>query len=100
MKLYLDTSVIGGYFDPEFSENTVLLFDEIFKGFHDIIISKVTIKELSTAPKNVRELINKIPMVNLEIVELTQAAETIANIYLNEKIISQKYFTDAFYILL
>ena len=31
MRLYLDTSVIGGYFDPEFEEWTVPLVESIYK---------------------------------------------------------------------
>ena len=44
LKLYLDTSVIGGYFDDEFSNETILLFEEIKKGNFDIVLSDLTIK--------------------------------------------------------
>jgi hypothetical protein len=32
LRVYIDTSVIGGYFDDEFSNDTKLLFNEILKG--------------------------------------------------------------------
>ncbi len=98
MKLYLDTSVIGGYFDDEFSENTIPLFDEIFKGLHNIVISKVTIEELESAPIHVRELVKKVPIIDLEIVDLSPEADLIANAYLNENVLSRKYFADALHI--
>lgn len=42
MRVYIDTSVIGGYFDEEFKEWSVLLFDEFRKGLKTAIISDVT----------------------------------------------------------
>ena len=30
-KIYIDTSVVGGYFDEEFKEATILLFDRFIK---------------------------------------------------------------------
>jgi hypothetical protein len=32
LRIYIDTSVIGGYFDEEFYIDTRLLFEEILKG--------------------------------------------------------------------
>jgi len=37
LKLYLDTSIYGGYFDVEFEEPTKLLFDKIFTGEFELI---------------------------------------------------------------
>lgn len=36
LKIYIDTSVIGGYYDDEFSTDTKLLFNEILKGYNSI----------------------------------------------------------------
>jgi len=32
LRIYIDTSVIGGYYDQEFSKDTRLLFEQIVKG--------------------------------------------------------------------
>jgi len=98
MKLYLDTSVFGGYYDEEFSENTAPLFNEIFSGLHEIVLSKITVEELEPAPVNVRELISKIPLENLEIIDISTEADNLANAYLKENVISQTYFADALHI--
>lgn len=75
MRLYLDTSVFGGYFDEEFSNGTMKLFNEIFNGNHKLLISNITLAELEKAPLNVRELLKKVPKKNIEIVQLTEESE-------------------------
>jgi predicted nucleic acid-binding protein len=59
ISLYLDTSVIGGYYDDEFQDDTRLLFEKIKEGEYSIFISNVTEKELENAPNNVRNLLNE-----------------------------------------
>ena len=68
IKVYLDTSVFGGYFDAEFEEwsNKVI---EVFKaGLKILMISDLTLKELEEAPANVRNLVEEIPEEHKEYV--------------------------------
>ncbi len=53
--LYVDTSVIGGYFDVEFAEETQALFDNLANSRYDIMYSSVTENELLNAPKQVQK---------------------------------------------
>ncbi len=53
MRLYLDTSVFGGVFDNEFSEESRLLFEEICHGRFVAVVSSLTQLELASAPENV-----------------------------------------------
>jgi predicted nucleic acid-binding protein len=57
ISLYLDTSVIGGYFDKEFEEDTRLLFEEIKDGKYDVFVSSLTRQELENAPDKVKNLL-------------------------------------------
>ena len=57
-KIYIDTSVLGGYFDEEFHIATRRLFDEIKKGEYNVVISIITEGELLYAPEQVRTLLN------------------------------------------
>lgn len=41
-KVYIDTSVLGGYFDSEFDQATKSFFDEVKKGEYKVVISNVT----------------------------------------------------------
>lgn len=53
MRLYLDTSVSGGYFDEEFTESTQKFFKEVFTGKHEVIFSSAVVEELLKAPEKV-----------------------------------------------
>lgn len=53
-RMYIDTSVFGGYFDSEFDEFTKPLFDRINKGEFIILFSSVTQEELEFAPERVK----------------------------------------------
>jgi len=86
---YLDTSVFGGYFDEEFSDNTVPFFERIFDEGIQIYISKLLIAELANAPSQVKELLNQIPNELRLFVELTEEAKTLANKYIEEKVVGR-----------
>lgn len=60
LKLYLDTSVYGGYFDEEFEETTKPLFQRILDNEFQIVTSNITKSEIENAPANVLELYNSI----------------------------------------
>ena len=45
-RIYLDTSVIGGYFDDEFSDDTILFFESVIKGEIIIVVSEILEAEL------------------------------------------------------
>jgi predicted nucleic acid-binding protein len=45
-RIYIDTSVIGGLFDVEFSDDTKPFFDRVEKGEIKIVYSEITIDEL------------------------------------------------------
>jgi hypothetical protein len=59
-RIYIDTSVIGGYFDAEFASATRQLFSRIVAKEFDVYFSEVNEAELQNAPprvKSVKELI-------------------------------------------
>ncbi len=60
-RIYIDTSVIGGYFDDEFEDATKRLFTRIANRDFDVYFSEVNETELSLAPKFVLDLKKFIP---------------------------------------
>jgi rRNA-processing protein FCF1 len=50
LRIYVDTSVIGGCFDEEFDEYSVQLFDEFISRKKTPIISDVVLFELEGTP--------------------------------------------------
>jgi len=55
-KIYIDTSVIGSFFDEEFEEPTKRLFERIENGDFEVYFSEVNETELSIAPRHIRDL--------------------------------------------
>jgi len=98
LRIYIDTSVFGGYYDTEFDRETRMLFDKIIKGEYNVVISDLTQKELSKAPKNVRELLNNLKIINVEIISVTDEEISLASNYISEKVVGQTSFEDCIHI--
>ena len=60
-RVYIDTSVAGGYFDEEFASDTKIFFDRIFRKDFLIYFSEISETELFLAPDHVKELKSKRP---------------------------------------
>ncbi len=97
LRIYIDTSVLGGYFDTEFSTDTKLLFDEILNGKYQVIISDLTEKELEKAPQNVNELMKKLK-IHIEKLIVNQEAIDLALEYVSEKVVGQTSLDDCIHI--
>lgn len=77
-RIYIDTSVIGGYYDDEFEVYSKKLIDDFIEGKKIVIVSDITIEELEDAPERVRKVISLIPDSNKEIVSLNQEARELS----------------------
>jgi predicted nucleic acid-binding protein len=55
-RIYIDTSVIGGYYDVEFEEATHWLFERIADKEFNIYFSEVNEDELIFAPEQVKDV--------------------------------------------
>ena len=95
MRIYVDTSVLGGCFDPEFKEWSEKLIGEFVSGLKKAVISDLTLREIEEAPEEIKEIERKIPEPNKEYVILDKEAEKLANLYIKEKVVSKKYIVDA-----
>jgi len=97
LTLYLDTSVIGGYYDDEFMLDTQQLFCEIQAGRYDVVISDLTLKELIKAPENVRTLFRDLT-INFNEITVTNECVELATEYLTEKVVGQTSMDDCIHI--
>lgn len=100
LNLYIDTSVIGGYYDVEFEEETKILFDSILNNEFHVFYSSVTEDELINAPKKVRELLDLIPKENKTRIELTEEAVMLGDTYIAENVVGKTSREDCFHIAL
>ncbi|MBW8050618.1 MAG: type II toxin-antitoxin system VapC family toxin [Cytophagales bacterium] len=97
-KIYIDNSVLGGYFDKDFEQDTRKLFDRIRKGDFIIHLSEISELELLEAPEYVKDLKKEIPNDCLVILELNEDAEYLAENYIKEKILTESSMNDAYHI--
>ena len=98
--IYIDTSVVGGYFDEEFKEATVRLFARLEN--HEIIfvISDLLDLELLNAPLHVKQLLHNYSADKFQRVELTEEAIKLSDIYISEKVVGKSSLEDCRHIAL
>jgi predicted nucleic acid-binding protein len=95
MKIYIDTSVIGGCFDLEFAEWSKKIMDEIRDGKNVAVISDQTLQELEGAPGRVKRLLESIPTTYITMIELDEDARLLAKRYIEEGVVTNKHLVDA-----
>jgi predicted nucleic acid-binding protein len=93
-KIYIDTSIVGGFFDEEFAEETRALFARLERKEVAFMVSDVLKQELSKAPRQVRELLDAYDADNFEFVALTAEAMTLADQYVAEKVVGATSIDD------
>ena len=97
-KIYLDTSVFGGYFDSDFEEDTQILFEKIILGQFHVVYSSITEDELLGAPERVQQLLTNLPDKLKTRVELTEEVVDLADTYLTENVVGRTSRSDCFHI--
>lgn len=60
VRVYADTSVFGGVFDPEFSVSSGKFFQQVKEGRFRLVVSTLVDNELARAPQPVRALLNSV----------------------------------------
>jgi predicted nucleic acid-binding protein len=99
-RIYIDTSVVGGYFDIEFEDETKRFFKRLENQEVIFVVSDLLDLELLNAPQYVRELLFKYPSHFFERVELNLEAIELANKYIVEKVVGKTSLTDCRHIAL
>tara|TARA_B100001093_G_C26549467_1_gene893850 strand:- start:304 stop:765 length:462 start_codon:yes stop_codon:yes gene_type:complete len=94
-KLYIDTSVVGGYYDDEFKEDTRALWSLWESGEYRFCTSEILFQEVTKAPKRVRELAYKTFKEEAQIYHLTEESFELSQKYLEHQVVSSKYADDA-----
>lgn len=94
LRIHIDTSVIGGYFDEEFREATIKLFQRLENNEVKFVISDLLDLELINAPSHVKELLFNYPADFFERVELTDEVLKLADTYIEEKVVGKSSIED------
>ena len=98
LRVYADTSVIGGCEDDEFSRPSRQLIDRFVHGEMTLALSSLTLRELEAAPKRVRDILRAVPPHHTEMVDLSDEAEKLAARYIERGALSPGMLADALHI--
>lgn len=96
----MDTSVIGGCFDEEFSVWSNALIEDVRKGLFLGVSSEIVEAEIADAPKNVREKFMEFRKMNPEVLKITAEAIGLVDIYVKRKILADRFRNDMLHIAL
>lgn len=99
-RIYIDTSVFGGYFDEEFSEYSIPLFNRLKNGEFILLYSSVTQDELEHAPRKVKELVISLKADLTEFLELDDEVYDLASEYITEHVVGKTSYADCLHIAL
>ena len=94
-RIYADTSVLGGILDKEFKEWSIRLLEEFQMGNSILVLSDITLQELEGAPDKIHKELSKIPEENIEKLKINKDAKSLAQEYLKEGVVTEKYIVDA-----
>ena len=74
------------------------MFQLFEQAIYTAVVSDTTITELKNAPQKVQDLILTVPPASIVRLQITSEMTELADLYINEKIITPKYYDDALHI--
>jgi len=95
LRVYVDTSVIGGCLDEEFAEDSLRLLEAAKQGRLVLLVSATVLKELAMAPRGVVQLFNALPASALEDVPNTAEVFALRDAYVSAGVVSPQSMDDA-----
>lgn len=95
LKIYIDTSVIGGCYDDEFAEWSMKLIEEFKAGLYIPVVSELTEAEIGSAPEQVQNVLIDLLKSNCEVLVETEESIALAQKYINVGILSSNFEDDA-----
>jgi predicted nucleic acid-binding protein len=99
-RIYIDTSVVGGFFDEEFKEVTVKFFERLENNEVIFVVSDLLDIELINAPTHVREHLLRYSADKFERIEFIAEAALLADTYIREKVVGKTSLEDCRHIAL
>ena len=100
-RIYLETTIFNHYFDTDREAHaaTVKLFKEIQMGKYDAYTSLYVADELGDAQEPKRSnMLGLIPRYNIKVLDISDEARHLANMYANEGIIPARFIYDGLHI--
>ncbi len=100
LRIYVDTSVIGGCFDPEFKLWSEALVEDFREGRYTAVMSDVTATEVAPAPGFVKSLHQELLGLPVELVRVDEDAVSLVQRYIERSVLGQRFLNDMLHIAL
>lgn len=98
LRIYVDTSVLGGCFDAEFAEWSNRLHRRFLRGEFIALLSSVTAAEVAQAPEAVRSVYDELVDAGAEILPVSIEAMELLAAYEARAILGPKFRNDMLHI--
>ena len=95
LRVYADTSVIGGCEDEEFRGPSRKLIDQCAAGEVTLVVSALTLEELEGAPRVVRDVLRAVDTEDIEVIAITEEIEELADRYIESGALGGEMRADA-----
>ena len=95
LRVYADTSVIGGCQDDEFREPSRRLMEQCARGEVTLVVSAATLRELERAPQAVRDVLGALGDLPEVVEATTDEIRSLADRYIESGALSEKMRSDA-----
>jgi predicted nucleic acid-binding protein len=100
LRIYIDTSVVGGCLDLEFAPWSNGLVQDFTEGRYRPVVSEVVATELEPAPDGVRAKWDEILGLSPEFLEITEEVTAVAAQYAEHSALPSKFYNDLLHIAL
>jgi hypothetical protein len=99
-RIYVDTSVIGGCFDPEFAPWSKGLMRDFREEYFAPVVSELVAAEIARAPDFVQEVYQELLGLDAEVLGTSDLSDALAETYLEHGIVPERFRVDAGHIAL
>lgn len=100
LRVYVDTSVIGGCLDAEFRNISERFVGLVHERQVILVVSDLMVSELQGAPENVQRVLDALPEDAVEFVEADVESVTLRDEYLAAGVVGESHVNDAHHVAL
>ncbi len=99
VRIYIDTSIVGGKFDSEFQKASDLFFEQVKAKKFNLIISALVQEEISATPVNIRRFLDEL-IPEATVIDVSEPALKLRGAYIKANILTKKNSNDALHVAL
>ncbi|MGL4942438.1 MAG: hypothetical protein ACRC46_04520 [Thermoguttaceae bacterium] len=98
LRVYVDTSVVGGKFEDRFAVASNRFWDAVMDGELRILVSPLLEEEVNDAPQPVRSFFRSIPESVIERIPMLVEIDDLADRYITEQVVGKSSRSDCLHI--